>query len=221
MTNEKHLLLDFGGVCLLNPVELHRSLERRLGLSEGTFTWMGPINPSTDPLWQQLLAKEVTEREYWHQRAKDVGEAADKGPEWTLRDYMSVAYQEPEDVIIRESARAIVRDAKAAGRKVGILTNDLYDFHGEAWVDSIAFFKEMDTITDASRIPALKPDPRAFEQALIDLEVERDEIVFVDDQVRNVEGSRAFGLQTVFFDVAHPDQSWTETRHLLGLPEAS
>ncbi|MEL6190283.1 MAG: HAD family phosphatase, partial [Myxococcota bacterium] len=122
MGAEQHLLLDFGGVCLLNPVELHRSLERRMGLPEGTFNWMGPIDPSTDPLWQRLLAKEVTEREYWHQRAKDVGEAAGKGPDWTLRDYMNVAYDEPEETIVRESARAIVRDAKAAGRKVGILT---------------------------------------------------------------------------------------------------
>ncbi|MEO1232929.1 MAG: HAD-IA family hydrolase [Myxococcota bacterium] len=221
MGAEQHLLLDFGGVCLLNPVELHRSLERRMGLPEGTFNWMGPIDPSTDPLWQRLLAKEVTEREYWHQRAKDVGEAAGKGPDWTLRDYMNVAYDEPEETIVRESARAIVRDAKAAGRKVGILTNDLYDFHGEAWVESISFFKEVDTITDASRIPALKPDPRAFAQALVDLDVRREEVVFVDDQIRNVEGSRAFGLETVFFNVANPDQSWAETRRLLRLEGAS
>ena len=221
MGGARHLLLDFGGVCLLNPVELHRSFERRMGLPEGTFTWMGPVDPSTDSLWQKLLAKEVTEREYWHQRAKDVGEAAGRGGEWTLRDYMSEAYKEPEQVIIRESARAIVRDAKAAGRKVGILTNDLYDFHGEAWVDSISFFDEVDTITDASRIPALKPDPRAFEQALSDLDVRREDVVFVDDQIRNVEGSRAFGLETVFFNVANPEESWVETRRLLGLAEAS
>lgn len=221
MAGEKHLLLDFGGVCLLNPVELHRSLERRMGLPPGTFTWMGPVDPSTDPLWQRLLAKEVTEREYWHQRAMDVGEAAGKGADWTLRDYMSETYQEPEAVIIRESARALVRDAKAAGRKVGILTNDLYDFHGEAWVESISFFKDVDTITDASRIPALKPDPRAFAQALTDLDVSREEVVFVDDQVRNVEGSRAFGLETVFFNVANPPESWAETRRLLGLESTS
>lgn len=218
---QKHLLLDFGGVCLLNPVELHRSFERRMGLPEGTFTWMGPVDPSTDELWRKLDAKEITEREYWHQRARDVGDAAGKGSEWTLRDYMSEAYREPEDIIIRDSARTLVRDAKAAGAKVGILTNDLYDFHGEAWVDSISFFKEVDTITDASRIPALKPDPKAFEQALVDLDVRREEVVFVDDQVRNVEGSRAFGLETVFFDVANPKESWAQTRSLLNLEATS
>ncbi|MEQ9499828.1 MAG: HAD-IA family hydrolase [Deltaproteobacteria bacterium] len=214
-------MLDFGGVCLVTPFELHRSLERKAGLEPGTFSWMGPLDPASDSLWRRLLAKEVTEREYWHQRTRDVGDALGRGDDWDLRAYMTLAYDEPESTIIRPSANDIVRDAKAEGRKVGILTNDLYDFHGEAWVDSIAFFKTVDTITDASRIPALKPDPRAFEKALVDLGVEKEEVVFVDDQVRNCEGAVAFGLNTVRFDAANVDASWDDARRRLGLRGAA
>ena len=42
------LLLDFGGVCLLNPVEMHARTEAVLGLPAGTFEWMGPVDPDTD-----------------------------------------------------------------------------------------------------------------------------------------------------------------------------
>ena len=44
------LLLDFGGVCLLNPVEMHARTEAVLGLPAGTFEWMGPVDPDTDEL---------------------------------------------------------------------------------------------------------------------------------------------------------------------------
>ncbi|MGI9606679.1 MAG: HAD family phosphatase, partial [Acidimicrobiales bacterium] len=59
------LLLDFGGVCLLNPVELHERAESMLGLAQGTLDWLGPVDPSTDDLWQQMIAAEgITERDY-------------------------------------------------------------------------------------------------------------------------------------------------------------
>ena len=219
MSSNKHLLLDFGGVCLLTPFELHRRVERKLGLAEGALTWRGPFDPSSDPLWQQLLAKEITEREYWQRQSSALGRQSGHGDRWTTRDYMNLAYlDEPEDVIIRPAARQLVLDAKAAGRKAGILTNDLYDFHGAEWVHSISFFQMFDALTDASRIPALKPDPRAYQAAVDDLGVRKDEIVFVDDQTRNVEGARAFGITTVYFDVANAHAGWEEARHLLALP---
>jgi len=213
----RNLLLDFGGVCLRNPVELHRELERALGLPPNTFTWMGPIDPSTDPLWRQLLAGEISEPAYWQQRARDVGDAAQRGSAWTLQDYIRVCFDLPETTIIRDGARAIVADVRAAGGKVGILTNDLLAFHGQGWVDSIAFLRDMTSITDAAKLGVMKPDPRAYAQALADLGVGKDDVVFVDDQPRNVVGGRAFGLTTVAFDVAHPDASWAQTRRLLGM----
>ena len=75
------LLLDFGGVCLLHPVELHSRAESVLGLPTGTLRWMGPIDPKTDLLWQQMVAGEgLSERDYWAQRAVDVGRAAGLTP---------------------------------------------------------------------------------------------------------------------------------------------
>lgn len=214
---DKHLLLDFGGVCLLNPVEIHRELERSLGIPQGTLTWMGPLDPSTDPLWQQLMSAEITERQYWHQRARDVGVAAGKGDDWTLRDYMTACYDLPEEVILRPEAQQMVDACHAAGRKAGVLTNDLCAFHGPQWVDSIRFFQSLDALTDASKTGILKPDPRAYQLALDDLGVEREEVVFVDDQPLNVQGARDFGIATVYFDVANPQRSWAEARELLSL----
>ena len=216
-TPKKHLLLDFGGVCLLNPVELHRRVEERLELPANSLTWMGPLDPSTDDRWRAMVSEQISERDYWNERAADVGRLAGLGDDWDLRAYLTLCYNEPEDVIIRPGAHAIVRDARAAGRRVGVLTNDLIVFHGQEWVDGIGFFKHLDALTDASQIGVMKPDPRAYAKALEDLDATVEDVVFVDDQMRNVNGARSFGLTTVYFDVANPGTGWAEARSLLGL----
>ena len=102
------LLLDFGGVCLLNPVELHQKLTGLLGLPDDAFTWLGPIDPSTDELWRQMVAGNgVTEREYWAIRAEEVGKAA--GREMSLTDYMTLLYEPPTPEIVRPEAIATSR----------------------------------------------------------------------------------------------------------------
>ena len=58
------LLLDFGSVISVSVFERHRASERLLGLHEGTLTWLGPIDPATDPLWESMQRDEITEREY-------------------------------------------------------------------------------------------------------------------------------------------------------------
>ena len=220
MTAPRHLLLDFGGVCLLTPVELHAGVERSLGLEPGAIAWKGPFDPEGDPLWRRMLAGEVTERGYWAQRARELGEASGRGSDWTTRDYMHVCYALPEETLVRKGALSIVADAKAAGRKVGVLTNDLEAFHGPEWVASITFLEGMDSLTDASITRILKPDPRAYQQALSDLGVSADEVVFADDQPGNVKGAEAFGIDAVWFDVRNPEKSWAEARERMGLPPA-
>jgi putative hydrolase of the HAD superfamily len=212
----KALLLDFGGVCLLSPVELHRHTEQRFGLPAGTLTWMGPVDPSTDPLWRALLAEELSERDYWHRRAEEIGRLAGRSP-FGLRDFLTAIYALPEEMMIRPAAFATVARARAAGRKVGMLTNDLEAFHGREWMDAQTFLRGLDSLTDASKTGILKPDPRAYEQALRELGVAASEVIFVDDQPRNVAGARTYGIETIHFDVAHADASWAEVARALQL----
>ena len=110
------LLLDFGGVCLLNPVELHDTATTRLGLPQGSFSWLGPIDPSTDELWQHMVAGEgLTERDYWAMRAREVGEAA--GRDLDTRAYMTLLYEPPAPELVRPEAISTVEAAIAADRR--------------------------------------------------------------------------------------------------------
>jgi putative hydrolase of the HAD superfamily len=210
------LLLDFGGVCLLNPVELHDRCEELLGLAPGTLDWLGPVDPSTDPLWQNMVAGTgLTEREYWAARAQQVGELG--GRELDTRAYMTLLYEPPTPGLIRPEAIAVADEARAVGFGVSVLTNDMRAFHGREWEHGIDFLQSVDHIVDCSDTDILKPDPRAFQRAEDIIGVPRSQMLFVDDQPGNVQGAVDAGLQAMWFDIANAADAWAEVAGRLGL----
>ncbi len=210
------LLLDFGGVCLLSPVELHQRAEEALDLGPGTIDWFGPLDPSTDELWRRMVTGDgLNEREYWQHQATELGRRA--GRELDLREYMRILYDPPRDELVRPEAVAVSRAALAAGIGVSVLTNDLRAFHGPDWAAGIGYLDLVDHLVDCSDTNILKPDPRAFQRAVDIIGVEPSRVLFVDDQPLNVVGGDDFGFQTMWFDIADATRSWHDVGHRLGL----
>lgn len=203
------LLLDFGGVCLLNPVELHYRLHARLGLSPGTFDWRGPLDPSTDELWRAMAEGDgITEREYWEIRANEVGEVI--GQPMTTSDLMELLYVPATEAMIRPGCRRAVAAAQRAGWRVAVFSNDLFSFHGPEWAMQIPLLQSVERVIDCSDGPAFKPDRRAYQWALSLLDADAQEVLFVDDQPVNVNGARACGIESICFDVGRAEQCWAE-----------
>lgn len=211
------LLLDFGAVISKTIFETHDYTEKVLGLAPGTLTWLGPIDPSTDPLWRDMIADRITERNYWEQRAAEVGTKIGE-PDWQPADLLREARKGMSaDVITRPEAVALVRAAKKGGKGVGILSNELALFFGENWRSELPIFDFMDDVIDASFGGPLKPAPEAYHRAMEAFDCVPGDIVFVDDQPRNVAGGSAVGLLTVQFDVGAPDMSFRHAACLLGV----
>jgi putative hydrolase of the HAD superfamily len=102
----------------------------------------------------------------------------------------------------------LVTRHRAAGRTVGVLTNDMDAFHGPDWKDGISVIGEFDFIVDGSLTGYLKPDPQAFRLALQAFgDPPAGDVVFVDDQQINLRGAQKVGLSTVFFDPTDPARS--------------
>ncbi len=74
-----------------------------------------------------------------------------------------------------------------------------------------------DVIVDATYTKILKPDPRAYEQVIAEVGIDRADCVFVDDQLKNIEGAAAVNLPHVHFDVLQPAQSYAQALTMLGL----
>ena len=108
-------------------------------------------------------------------------------------------------------------DAKTAGYKVAVLTNDMKAFHGQAWVDRMTILTELDALVDGSIEHVLKPNHEIYELMVSRLGIAAENCLFVDDQPANVAGAESVGMQTIWFDVLDPQGSYSKIRSTLGL----
>lgn len=212
------LILDFGGVVTRTLFETHDLTERALGLAPGTLTWRGPFDPDSDPLWQDMQAGRISERDYWHRRTREVAELARR--DWRqMSDFVRAARGADPQAVIRPEFLAAMARARAAGVQLAILSNELDLFYGADFRDRLPFLADFNAIVDATHTGILKPDPRAYRACLDALGVAARDCVFVDDQPRNVAGARAVGLAAVQFDVADPAAGYDRALRMLGVRE--
>ena len=197
------MVLDFGGVVTRTLFETHAVTEAALGLAPGTLKWRGPFDAAGDPLWRDMEAGLLTERDYWLARAREVG--ALLGEDWqSMETFVVRARGADPDAVIRPEAVAAVESAKASGCRIAILSNELDLFYGRELRSRVAVLRHADCIVDATYTGILKPDPRAYQAAVDAMALPAEAILFVDDQFRNVAGAQRVGLQTQFFDLRDP-----------------
>lgn len=213
--SERGLVLDFGGPVLLTIFEL-------VATEPGTpaYTLLherGPLASAgyPDPDWEDLQAGRLTERDYWAHRSAEWHASGGSGSD--IRALVAHLFEPPRPEIVRDQARALVRDAHEAGIPVGILTNDLAAFHTQEWIDQMPILGEVDVIVDGSVEGFLKPDPRLYELLSVRLDVAYADMVFLDDQTSNIRGAEALGIPSVHFDVTDPDASYAQVRKLLDM----
>jgi putative hydrolase of the HAD superfamily len=194
------LLLDFGSVISVSIFERHRQTEEVLGLPRGTLTWLGPLAPETDPLWQSMQRDEISEREYWARRARELGEAVGER-DWDMLTMLTRVRQVDPNQVVRPQMDRLIRAARERGIRVAMLSNELELFYGKEFLSRMAVLKEFDAIVDATHTGILKPDPRAYAMAIEAMGLATPQILFVDDQFRNIAGAVKAGLQTQHFDL--------------------
>jgi putative hydrolase of the HAD superfamily len=209
------LLLDIGGVVHNTGVRMVERLARREPAMRPVIEEIGGIASDRDELWQRMLRRQVTERDYWAQRAAELGAAV--GETWDTRALMDRFYQLPEHEWLCAATIELMTDAKAAGLRVGALTNDMTAFHGPEWVARQEHLKLFDVIVDASLTGVMKPDPRAFRGGADALGVPAEQIVFLDDMPWNTEGARQAGMTAIRVPWDDPIPAIATARELLRL----
>ncbi len=210
------LLLDIGGVVHSTAMHLVGRLAETEPAMRPVLEQIGGLASDRDELWQRMLRGQVTEREYWAQRAAEFGAAV--GKTWDTQAMMHRLYELPQRYWLRAEMVDLMTAAKAAGIRLGALTNDMTAFHGPDWVDQQEHLKLFDVIVDAGLIGVLKPDPRAFRHAAAELGLPVEQIVFLDDMPPNVEGARQVGMTAVRVPWDDPGPAIDTARTLLRLP---
>lgn len=214
------LVLDFGGVISRTLFETHAQTETALGLPPGTLRWRGPFDPDGDPLWRDMQADRISERDYWLARTREVGRLL--GEDWTrMEQLVQRARGADPEAVLRPEAVATIHAAQAAGCRLALLSNELDLFYGAGFGRRLPLLATFDVVLDATYTGVLKPDPRAYADCVARLGLPAGACVFVDDQLRNVRGALAAGMQAVHLDVRQPGAGFAAALALLGLPPAS
>lgn len=208
------LLLDIGGVVLRTPFELLDTVADRVDVPDGALAWRGPFAPEDDMLWRRMQAGELSERQYWAERGREIAKVAgiDSDDPWLAMRWL---FDLDDDLIVRPEAVALIEDARTARHTIGLLTNDFGVFHGHDLDGRMAFLETADVMVDRSSMARRKPHPDAYHAALDALDRAADQVLFVDDQPHNVAGARHVGIPSVLFDVTDPGGSADRVRAAL------
>ena len=216
MNAAQGLLLDVGVVLFKSAWEMADDYERLHGLPHGTIVGRGPLDADhPDEAWESYERGEITERDYWlafADKAVANGTPLDGHPH-----LMRAIHQHPEIAGVRPEAQALIADCKAAGKALGILTNEMMDFQGRAWVEAQPWFADFPVLIDSSEIGIRKPDPRPYLMACLGLGLPPQDVVFIDDNPLYVEGGVAVGLRSILLEVLDPAAAFDAARAQLGL----
>jgi putative hydrolase of the HAD superfamily len=213
---QRALILDFGGVISRTLFETHALTEAALGLPSGTLTWQGPFDETGDTLWREMQEDRISERDYWTARTREVGRLV--GEDWThMETFVQRARGADVEQVIRPEAVAAIQAAKQAGCKLAILSNELDLFYGADFRNRLPLLQLFDVVVDATYTQILKPDPRAYQLCLAQLDLPPEACVFVDDQLRNVRGAQQLAIAAIHFDVKNPLQSFSSALRLLSV----
>lgn len=205
------LLLDIGDVITSAVWDQLDDLERIVGRH---LDGRGPLDPSGDRLWQRHLTGELSYTEYWSEYA-----AANGYDDWRLL-FRELTEHFPER-FGDQAAYDLMADARAAGYKVGILTNDGVGISGHDFFATIPEFAALDAFVDARLFGTAKPDPEPYLRAADALGTDAARVVFLDDAPVCVDGARAVGMTAVLVDPLDKGPAFAATRELLGLAGAT
>jgi putative hydrolase of the HAD superfamily len=202
----KALVFDVGDVMLLSNWEVLDDLERATGR---TIVGRGPYAPEGDPDWQAVLRGELGMYPYWDRKAQAAGYA----------DGLAMFAEMPLNLpdLFAPDALALLADARAAGVKTGILSNDLVRISGVEWSQTQPPLQGHDTFVDATVIGHRKPAPDGYLKVIAELGLPPEDIVFLDDTPECIEGARAVGMIGVHIDPLNRELGFQRAREFLGL----
>jgi putative hydrolase of the HAD superfamily len=109
----------------------------------------------------------------------------------------------------------LMREAKAAGRRMALLTNNVREWE-PLWRGMLPVDEIFEVVVDSGFVGCRKPDHEIYELTLERIgEVSAEECLFIDDADVNCDAAAELGMAAVHY--RHNDQAIPEIRTILGL----
>jgi epoxide hydrolase-like predicted phosphatase len=205
-------IFDLGGVLSANG--RHSDFSRRFPAADAERVMrimLGDYGADGDHPWHRLERGEITLAE---NRALNRDALVAAGIELPPPPAAGTPIM---DWVLNEPVVALVRDLKAAGLKLGVLTNNVAEFK-DSWRPMLPFDELFDDVVDSHEVGMRKPNPAIYQLALARLGCEAGRTAFLDDVASNVAAADALGMRGVVVD-EDPREAVATVRALAGLAD--
>ena len=188
------VIWDFGGVLTSSPFEAFNAYEAERGLPKDFIRTINATNP-LDNAWAKFESATVTLDEF---DGLFNEEAQARGHIVPGKDIIALLSGDIRPQMV-EALRRI-----AARLKTGCITNNVNAGQGAGMAsstDKAAQVKEVmglfEMVIESSKVGIRKPDPKIYEMACKELDVDPAETVYLDDLGINLKPARAMGMTTI------------------------
>lgn len=152
---------------------------------------MGPYGDDTDHPWHRLERGEITFAEYREANAALLAEA---GVQPSSSSAAAGIEFEPNEPVV-----ALVYELRAAGLRLGVLTNNVRELR-PLWWGLLPFDELFDDVVDSHEVGVRKPDPAIYQLALERLGATARRTAFLDDIASNVAAADRLGMVGVLVE---------------------
>ena len=203
------MIFDVGGV--LATTGRHGDFARRFPDADPetvTRIFVGDYGDDGDHPWHRLERGEISLEE---NRRLNRDALAAAGIELTPPPPGSASIE----FVASEPMVALVHDLRAAGLRLGVLTNNVREFR-DRWRSMMPFDDWFDDVVDSHEVGMRKPNPAIYQLALARLGAEASRTAFLDDVATNVSAAEAVGMRAVVVD-EDPSAAIATVRRWAGL----
>lgn len=196
----KAFLFDNDGV--ITAASSGNEISRRLATSLGV--GVDTANSLMMSVWPDFTVGKLSEEQFWDSIQKQSGQ--------TIAPEQRAIWKTWEELMPQSAILKLIRGLRGSGYKVGMVSNVIPNT--EALIREHGGYDEFDFTVLSCKVGYSKPNPKVYELALQQLGgIRPEEVVFLDDQDRNLVLARELGMQTIL--VESEQQAITEVNALL------
>ena len=193
------VFIDFGGVIMRTEDKGPRArLAERLGMTSRDLEKIFFESESS----QRASTGEIPEETHWQTVSKTLGVSRPEAEKITAEFFSG----DRADTTLLDFLRSLRPE-----RKVGLISNAWSGLR--AFITSQKFDDVFDEMIISAEVGLVKPDARIYRLALHKLDVQPEELVFLDDVLVNVEAARSIGMSAIQF--TQPEKALEELKQFL------
>ena len=203
------VIFDVGGVLALTG--RHSDFARRFPPEHAEAVqriFLGDYGADGDHPWHRLERGEITLEENRRLNKLALADAGIELPPPPPSGGPTIVFERSEPMV------ALVEELRAAGFRLGVLTNNVAEFkpHWRSMLDFDAWF---DDVVDSHEVALRKPNPAIYQLALARLGADAERTAFLDDVATNVSAAQSVGIRGVWVE-EDPTEAIAAVRRMAG-----